>query len=112
MVKGLQEDRVLIGDPAQGTRAVSRKSFEESWKNGLLFVIHNRRNLAVFNSPNDWKVAPLAPLKLARTVILLAPFCSSNTVPSADYPPSTAVPKRFPLLSSTRAPCWGKAPLL
>jgi hypothetical protein len=62
VVKGLQEDRVLIGDPAQGTRAVSRKSFEESWKNGLLFVIHNRMDQARFNLAADWRVAPHSPI--------------------------------------------------
>ena len=62
VVKGLQDDRVLIGDPAQGTRAVSRKSFEESWKNGLLFVIHNRMDKAQFNLAADWRIAPHAPI--------------------------------------------------
>jgi uncharacterized protein len=62
VVKGLQDDRVLIGDPAQGTRAVSRKSFEESWKNGLLFVIHNRMDQARFNLAADWRTAPHAPI--------------------------------------------------
>lgn len=62
VVKGLQDDRVLIGDPAQGTRAVSRKSFDESWKNGLLFVIHNRMDAARFNLAADWRVAPHAPI--------------------------------------------------
>jgi len=62
VVKGLQDDRVLIGDPAQGTRAVSRKSFDESWKNKLLFVIHNRMDTARFNLAADWRVAPHAPI--------------------------------------------------
>ena len=62
VVKGLQDGRVLIGDPAQGTRAVSRKAFEESWKNGLLFVIHNHMDSARFNLAADWRVAPHAPI--------------------------------------------------
>jgi predicted double-glycine peptidase len=62
VVKGLQDDRVLIGDPAQGTRAVARKSFEESWKNGLLFVIHNHMDTARFNLAADWRVSPHAPI--------------------------------------------------
>jgi len=62
VVKGLRNDRVLVGDPARGTRVIARSRFMTMWKNGLVFVIHNRRNLAVFNSPNDWKVAPPAPL--------------------------------------------------
>jgi uncharacterized protein len=62
VVKGMRNDRVLVGDPARGTRVISETKFKTLWKNNLVFVIHNRRNLAVFNSPNDWKVAPPAPL--------------------------------------------------
>ena len=61
VVKGLQADRVLIGDPANGTRAMPRKAFEAGWKNGLLFVIHNRMDQARFNLAADWRVAPRAP---------------------------------------------------
>ena len=62
VVKGMRNDRVLVGDPARGTRVIPLSHFMTVWTNGLLFVIHNRRNLAVFNSPGDWKVAPMAPL--------------------------------------------------
>ena len=62
VVKGLQADRVLIGDPAQGTRAVPRAAFEAAWPSRLLFVVHNRMDLARFNLASDWRVAPRAPL--------------------------------------------------
>ena len=62
VVKGLYDGRVLIGDPALGTRSLPRARFEAMWKNRLVFVIHNRRSLAVFNSPSDWRAAPMAPL--------------------------------------------------
>lgn len=62
VIKGIQYGRVLIGDPALGTRALPLSQFKAEWKNGLVFVIHNRRLLAVFNSPADWRAAPLAPL--------------------------------------------------
>lgn len=65
VVKGIRNDRVLVGDPARGTRVIAQTRFMSMWKNGLVFVIHNRRNLAVFNSPNDWKVAPSAPIDTA-----------------------------------------------
>ncbi|HET6552045.1 MAG TPA: C39 family peptidase [Dyella sp.] len=61
VIKGMRNDRVLIGDPARGTRVIAQSKFMAMWKNGLVFVIHNRRNLAVFNSASDWKVAPQAP---------------------------------------------------
>jgi len=44
---------------------MSTAKFMTLWKNDLVFVIHNRRNLAVFNSPNDWRVAPQAPVSSA-----------------------------------------------
>jgi predicted double-glycine peptidase len=62
VIKGMRNGRVLVGDPARGTRVIAETKFMELWKNGLVFVIHNRRNLAVFNNPSDWKVAPPAPL--------------------------------------------------
>lgn len=62
VVKGVEDDRVLIGDPAQGTRAMSRTIFNESWQNGLLFVIHSHMDKARFNVAADWRVAPRAPL--------------------------------------------------
>ncbi len=62
VVKGLQADRVLIGDPAQGTRAIPRHVFEQRWANKLLFVVHNRMDIARFNLAADWRVAPRAPV--------------------------------------------------
>lgn len=65
VVKGLRHGRVLVGDPARGTRSMPRAQFDAAWKNQLVFVIHNRRSLAVFNSASDWRAAPLAPLGTA-----------------------------------------------
>ena len=62
VIKGLQADRVLIGDPANGTRVMPRGAFETSWESHLLFVIHNRMDAARFNVATDWRVAPRSPL--------------------------------------------------
>lgn len=62
VVKGLKNDRVLVGDPARGTRAMPRAQFDSLWDNRVLFVVHNRRELAQFNRPADWRTAPVAPL--------------------------------------------------
>jgi predicted double-glycine peptidase len=64
VVKGLRKGRVLLGDPARGTRAMSRRRFEQLWENGVLFVICNQREFARFNHPDDWRSAPPAPLEL------------------------------------------------
>jgi uncharacterized protein len=62
VIKGLQDDRVLLGDPSQGTRAMPLAAFEAQWQSRLLFVIHNRTEQARFNLASDWRVAPRAPL--------------------------------------------------
>ncbi|MEO6518196.1 MAG: C39 family peptidase [Pseudoxanthomonas sp.] len=64
VVKGLRNGRVLLGDPARGTRAMPRSRFEALWDNGVLFVVHNRRDRARFNELADWRTAPPAPLQL------------------------------------------------
>ncbi len=58
VVKGLQPDRVLLGDPAGGTRAMSRAAFEAVWQNHLLFVIHEAPRRPRFNAVADWNAAP------------------------------------------------------
>ena len=62
VVKGLRAGRVLLGDPATGTRLVSRERFETLWKSRVLFVIHNRQDLASFNTHADWHATPLSPV--------------------------------------------------
>lgn len=62
VVKGLRDGRILIGDPATGTRSMSRSNFETIWVNRLLFLIHDHQETAVFNDPRDWRSAPTAPL--------------------------------------------------
>ncbi|MBB3219377.1 C39 family peptidase [Pseudoduganella umbonata] len=58
VVKGVQDGRVLFGDPSGGTRALSRAAFEAIWLNQLLFVIHDRAAKPRFNERSDWVAAP------------------------------------------------------
>jgi len=62
VVKGLRDGRVLLGDPSTGTRAMSRSRFESIWVNKLMFVVHNKQDVARFNTAQDWRAAPRAPL--------------------------------------------------
>jgi predicted double-glycine peptidase len=62
VVKGVRNGRVLVGDPATGTRAMSQESFQEKWQDRVVFVIHNRHEQSRFNDLRDWHVAPDAPL--------------------------------------------------
>jgi predicted double-glycine peptidase len=65
VVKGVERGRVLVGDPAMGTRALSMDRFQRLWVNQILFVVYNQREHAKFNQQADWRVAPGAPLRLA-----------------------------------------------
>lgn len=62
VVKGMSDGRILLGDPSRGTRSVSLSDFKQLWHNKLLFVIHDYKGLANFNSPSDWRAAPMARL--------------------------------------------------
>ena len=64
VIKGLRDNRVLIGDPSAGTRTIPRDRFERIWDNRVLFVVHNRRELARFNLDSDWRMAPTGPSNL------------------------------------------------
>ena len=70
VVKGLRNGRVLLGDPANGTRAMLRSEFDVIWKNRLLFVIHNKTDLAAFNRSEDWMTTPVAPVTSAGSTTL------------------------------------------
>lgn len=62
VIKGLRNGRVLIGDPSSGTRAMPYSQFKLLWVNRILFVIHNKLELASFNAERDWRLVPAAPL--------------------------------------------------
>jgi uncharacterized protein len=66
VIKGLDGEKVLVGDPAVGLLAVPRARFEEMWS-GVLFLIRDRRELGArrFNDPEEWKMLPSVPLDLA-----------------------------------------------
>ncbi|BAL22569.1 C39 family peptidase [Azoarcus sp. KH32C] len=62
VIKGVRARRVVIGDPAQGTRVLDRVEFEKYWTNGILLVVNNELARARFNRDLDWRVRPAAPL--------------------------------------------------
>lgn len=62
VVKGIRDNRILIGDPAGGTKAMTLSHFESIWINQIVFIIENNVQLATFNSDSDWRAAPRAPL--------------------------------------------------
>lgn len=63
VVKGVDRNKVLLGDPAVGNAVVSREEFERLWTGTVLAA---REQTAVarahFNSAEDWRVRPKAPI--------------------------------------------------
>lgn len=78
VVEGLKDGRVLIADPASGTRAMSDADFKEAW-NGIYFVVLDdvQQARATFNRASDWDVQPRAPTDMARNVTNLGNFLLS-----------------------------------
>ena len=70
LLRGISADRILLADPALGTRSMPRVRFEESW-NGVLFVILDRPDIgrANFNTAEDWGMRGRAPGVLVRDAL-------------------------------------------
>ena len=58
---------LLLGDPALGTRLVSRDEFEASWENNVLFIIKSEADVGrkFFNTEKQWQHLASAPLGTA-----------------------------------------------
>jgi predicted double-glycine peptidase len=67
VVKGVRRDAVLLGDPALGTRLVSRDEFVASWENNVLFIIKSEADIGrnYFNTEKQWQHLASAPLGTA-----------------------------------------------
>jgi uncharacterized protein len=61
VIKGISGERILVGDPASGARALTRQAFEAAWVGKLLFVVHGYPGAASFNAATEWRAAPAAP---------------------------------------------------
>jgi len=63
IIKGVDEYKILLGDPAQGVKSIDRSEFEEMWGNRILFLIHDNRDPKVSYQKihQEWmgRVAPL-----------------------------------------------------
>lgn len=67
VLRGIRGNRVLLADPNQGTRVMSRAGFERIW-NGIAFVILDQTAVAqaTFGASEDWAVLPAAPVQATR----------------------------------------------
>lgn len=76
IIKGLDQNRALIGDPAQGVKSMDLETFRALWEHRILFVIRDKQQLAGnhFNDAAEWKLSPKAPLGTAVDSGSLADF--------------------------------------
>jgi hypothetical protein len=75
VVKGVDDNRVLLGDPARGVRAVSINDFNAAW-NGIAFIVRNNADVGKkhFNMKQDWDTLAAAPYGVALARQSLASF--------------------------------------
>lgn len=66
VIKGLHDGRVLVGDPATGSKVFERAEFEAIWDR-VLFVVRDEVEIAKasFNQPDEWRNHGRAPLDSA-----------------------------------------------
>lgn len=62
VIKGIREDRILLGDPAMGLRTMTLGQFEAIWPSKILFLIHSHQDRALANIPDEWSARPKPPL--------------------------------------------------
>jgi predicted double-glycine peptidase len=62
VLKGVEKDMVLLGDPARGGRIMDRAEFESIWLGRIFFVIHSHRDQSQFNVASQWYIRPTAVL--------------------------------------------------
>lgn len=63
VIKGIDEDNILVGDPAAGTVVLPKENFAKIWT-GTVLGARNKLQVARqnFNHQGDWSVRPEAPL--------------------------------------------------
>lgn len=64
VVKGVSDTEVLLGDPSLGLRHMPREDFQQSWENGILFIIRSKPAVGQrnFNANADWGRVLRAPV--------------------------------------------------
>ena len=64
VVKGIDQDQVLVGDSALGRKIYQREDFLKKW-NGIAFLIRNKANIGkeYFNLKDEWQVVHRYPLE-------------------------------------------------
>lgn len=76
IIKGVNDQEVLVGDPAVGIKVIPRDEFEEMWGNRILFLIHDKQDVAAnhFQDQQEWGLRVKAPLGSAADRASLGAF--------------------------------------
>ncbi len=83
VIKGMDDRRVIVGDPSAGVVSRSRKEFEKHWDGVILFVRSDvKRGKAGFNMAADWSVSPTGPGHRAMDNETLQSMLLSQTRPT------------------------------
>jgi predicted double-glycine peptidase len=84
VIRGIEDDKVLLADPAIGLRSESIADFKKQWS-GIFFVIlvDVTTAQANFNSAEDWSDQPDAPVALSRYAVTLATL-QQVTIPDSN----------------------------
>jgi predicted double-glycine peptidase len=92
--KGVDETRVLVGDPALGLKIYSRETFQAMW-NGVAFMIRDASDR--FNQDGEWRPWASAPIQAAMPPSSLASL-------TQQLPPQYQITTSFSLTSILSAP--------
>ena len=65
VIKAVDADRVLIGDPASGVRAQRRAAFEAAWS-GVVFAIHDTAQPVRYDDPAEWRQTARLPVEVVE----------------------------------------------
>lgn len=57
VIKGYENGKLLVGDPALGIRLIDADEFQKSW-NGVFFIVKNQLGRGAFNQSADWELTP------------------------------------------------------
>ncbi len=85
VVKGVDKENVLVGDPSLGKKVMARDEFEKMW-NGILFVIKSHKAVGnqYFNRKKDWRLYQEALFDSALSNESLANF-TIHIQPAPNY---------------------------
>src|SRR5215475_14041962 len=80
VIKGMDKDEIVLGDPAQGVIVAKKTRFQAVWS-GIALIIRNEatRGKQNFNLAQDWRVRQKAPFGTALTRDSLADFTLLNS---------------------------------